>query len=363
MRAHARFFSRLQYYIFRIPIFKRTLIANSTIILIGAICGTIITRKLTLLGDFKLILLFASLGIGLSLLVNYWVIKTTAQPIHQLRHTLEQVKEGQVAIPETVVMRADPDIHQLVEAINSMLIRLDRHTRQLRALSERAINAQEEERKRIARGLHDDTAQAISTLIIQLERLENLSLEHPEQVPVKLALARQLATRMLEDLRKNMWDLRPSILDDLGLVPAIRWYVGDHLQESGILVNLDGLSDGIRLPAHLETMLFRVIQEAVSNILRHSSAKTVAIRLKQVRSSVCLEVEDNGRGFDVEQASGEAVTRKQLGLLGIQERAALAGGEVKINSSPGRGTSLLVCVPKGGIFEDSTAVEEAFVAQ
>jgi two-component system sensor histidine kinase UhpB len=237
---------------------------------IGAVCGTIITASY-LIGDLNLILLFASLGICLTLLVNYWLAKTASQPLLQLRKTVEQAQEGQTALPETVPMRSDPDVHQLVEAINSMLARLDLRTRQLRALSERAIYAQEEERKRIARGLHDETAQSISTLIIHVERLENQLPGDALDLRSRLADERRLAIQMLDNLRENIWDLRPAILDDLGLIPAIRWYARAHLEKAGIQVKLAEPGEKLHLPSHLETMLFRVTQEAVSNILRHST--------------------------------------------------------------------------------------------
>jgi two-component system sensor histidine kinase UhpB len=345
MAAASQLFDSLQHKIFGLPVFTRTLLANSLVIVTGAVCGTIITRQLTLIGNFKLILLFASLGIGLTLLVNYWVVKTASRPLLQLRQTVGQVTEGLSSLPETLPMRSDPDVHLLVEAINSMLSRLDRRTRQLRALSERAINAQEEERKRIARGLHDETAQSISTLIIQLERLEDQLPVGSQDLRSRLAEARRLANDLLENLREIIWNLRPAILDDLGLVPAIRWYARAHLEKAGIKVQLAGISEKLHLPSHLEIILFRVIQEAVSNILSHSDARMVTIRLRYINSDICLEVEDDGCGFDVEQTASEAVMRKQLGLLGIQERASLVGGEVRVSSTPGVGTRLIVRVP------------------
>jgi len=242
-------------------------------------------------------------------------------------------------------MKSDPDIHRLVRAMNSMLERLDRRTNQWRALSERAINAQEEERKRIARGLHDDTAQTISTLIIYLERLEAASYEDPREYQSRLSEIRRMATGMLEDLRKNIWDLRPTILDDLGLLPAIRWYAQSNLEKAGLKIQFDFKNENLRLSPPLETMMFRISQEAVNNILHHANASIVKISLWNDRSKIYFEVEDDGQGFDVERISGEAVARKQLGLLGIQERVSLVGGDVQIISSPGQGTRLQVRTP------------------
>jgi two-component system sensor histidine kinase UhpB len=122
----------------------------------------------------------------------------------------------------------DPEIHRLVVAINSMLSRLELRTLELQAISERAIIAQEEERVRIARGLHDETAQSISMMIIRLEQIEKQLPEGNDSLQQHIGEVGELASRLVEDLRKVIWDLRPSILDDLGLIPAIRWYAHTH---------------------------------------------------------------------------------------------------------------------------------------
>jgi two-component system sensor histidine kinase UhpB len=337
--------SYLRQKLFSVSIFQRVLIGNSIVIIIGAIGGTLLTRHLAMLGNINLILLFSSVGIILTLMVNYWIIKTALHPLQELRLAVAQLKDRQTPLRESIVMHADPVISQLVVTIDSMLERLDKRTLQLRALSERDINAQEEERRRIARALHDDTSQSVSMLIIQLERLENTLPMDQGDLHARLTGIRQLAMTLLEDLRKNIWDLRPTILDDLGLVPAIRWYARFKLKEVGISVEFEMFNEATRLRPHLETMLFRITQEAVNNILRHADAENVMIRLQQENDQICLEIEDDGRGFDVGTTAGQAVSRKQLGLLGIQERASLVGGEVQIASSPGLGTRVRVYVP------------------
>ena len=155
-----------------------------------------------------------------------------------------------------------------------------------------------------------------------------------------------MATDMLEDLRKNIWDLRPTILDDLGLVPAIRWYAQTDLEKAGINVQFDFQSDNIRLSPHLETMLFRVSQEAVNNILRHANASKVKLHLWSDQSKICLEVEDDGRGFDVERTTGEASRKKAAWIVRNSRNVSLLWEErLKISSSPGQGTRLQVYAP------------------
>ncbi len=339
------FVSSLRIRFLSLSLFNRVLIGNSIVIVIGAIGGTLLTRYLTLVGNLGLILFFSTLGILLTLLVNYAIIRSALRPLEKVRKMVEQIETRNPRIPGAVMRETDADTKRLVAAINAMIGRLERHTRQMRALSERAINAQEEERKRIARGLHDDTAQALAMLIINLERLEDTLPEDSRAITSRLSAARRLASQILEDLRKIIYDLRPTLLDDLGLVPAIRWCSQSSLEAAGIQVQFNTPDETLRLPPHLETTLFRVTQEVMSNVLRHAHAKNVFVRLELKDERVSLEVEDDGQGFDLEQAQDKAITGKRLGLLGIRERLALVNGEVQVQSRPGRGTRLQVWVP------------------
>ncbi len=343
------FFSSLQHRLSRLPILNRLVLGNSIVIVGGAIAGTLLTRHLAQSPtptDLWLILLFSAVGILLSLVVNYWLVRATLRPLHELSEMVNRVKARRADTSVPLTVDTDPDIGRLAAAISSMLDRLEGRTLQLRALSERAINAQEEERKRIARHLHDDTSQALSSLIISLERLENTATaEASTHLKDRLAAARQLATRTLEDLRKTIYGLRPTLLDDLGLVPAIRWYARSNLEEIGVQVEFETPDEAVRLPSQLETLLFRIAQEAINNIVHHADAKSVSISLTRDNGNVCLRVEDDGRGFDVAKITGQALRLRRLGLLGIQERADLVGGEVTLDSAPGRGTRLQVSMP------------------
>lgn len=346
METFSRLLARYRQLTRRVSMFNRVLIGNSVIIIFGAIAGTIMTRQLTLFGNVWLILLFSAVGILITLLVNRMIIRTALHPLHELGHALEQVNSGQIHIPDSLKSYGDPDIQRLIVTIESMLKRLAHRTSELQAISERAINAQEEERVRIARSLHDDTAQSISMLIIHLERLGNMIPAGAPDVAHHVEDAQKVATKLLENLRKVIWDLRPSILDDLGLLAAIRWFARTNLEAAGITVEFRDGSEAVRLPSHLETMLFRITQEAVSNIIRHAGAQKVSVHLWAEEANVCLEIKDDGRGFDIEKTVGGALYRKQLGLLGIQERVSLVGGEMKLESIRGSGTRLQVRVPR-----------------
>ncbi len=135
------------------------------------------------------------------------------------------------------------------------------------------------------------------------------------------------------------------MLDDLGLFSAIRWFARTNLEKAGVKVDFSSASEVNRLPPYLETMLFRIAQEAISNILRHAKASQVFIRLWTEEEQVWLEIKDDGCGFDIEKITAGVVNHEQLGLLGIQERASLVHGEVKIASSPESGTCLQVHIP------------------
>jgi two-component system sensor histidine kinase UhpB len=348
MRAYEILRQRFSERLRRLPILNQLLIGNSLVIIVGAIGGTLLTRYLAYLpteANIWLILLFATLGISLSLLVNYWIVKTTLRPLHELSELVDRVQAGPIErerLPEDL----DPNLSRLAAAINSMLDRLDERTQQMRALTERAINAHEEERKRIARQLHDDTAQSLSILIVNLERLDGLIPPDQPDVQTRLLAARELATRTLKDLRQTAYDLRPTMLDDLGLAPAIRWFARSRLEEAGVHVRLDIANEAAhRLPPQLETTLYRIAQEAITNIVRHADATLATIHLTRENSHICLRIEDDGYGFDVVQTPHQAVHLQHFGLLGMRERAELVGGAVTLASQPGRGTCLEVTLP------------------
>lgn len=343
--------TRLRQRLEHVSIFNRVLLGNSVVIVVGAIAGTLLTRQLAFQADLGLIVLFASIGILLSLLVNYLILHSALRPLRDLSVMVDRVQTGNAEQVNLLIRDADPDTGRLAAAIQSMCVRLEEHTRQLRALTERSVTAQEDERKRIARNLHDDTAQALTTLIISLERMENTLPEASSELRPRLQAARALATRTLEDLRKLVHGLRPTMLDDLGLVPAIRWYARSQLEDSGIQMQMRAFEDTTRLPALVETVLFRIAQEAINNILRHAHARHVSIDLRRDPGEAILRVEDDGCGFDVGRSSLQAVAERRLGLLGIQERVELFGGDLMVDSSEGGGTRLTARVPLAGAGE------------
>lgn len=210
----------------------------------------------------------------------------------------------------------------------------------------RVLQAQEEERKRLARELHDDTAQSLSTLLINLDLLESIipDAEHSAGLRAGLERLRGLTKRTLDNVRALSHDLRPTILDDFGLVAALQWYADEYRRTFGVPVEMHLEQPTGQLAPEVELTLFRIAQEALTNSGKYAEADTVLLSLSFSNSAAELIVEDRGKGFDLQHLTGP--TREGgLGLFGMQERAELLGGTLKIESSPGNGTQVSATVP------------------
>lgn len=211
----------------------------------------------------------------------------------------------------------------------------------LNLLSSLAITAQEEERRRLARELHDDTAQALASVLVHLRVLERT--DDPAQFRDRLGDFRLLVQRALDDVRRMALDLRPSTLDDLGLVPALESVLRETGERWGLRTafSCQGLSR--RLSPRAELMVYRIVQEALNNIVKHANATEVSVNAGQTNGTLTVTVRDNGRGFDV--AGALASRERGLGLFGMEERAALAGGSVRVQSDLGSGTVVTAIIP------------------
>ena len=340
--------TRLRERLSRLSLFQRIAIGNACIIIFGAVIGTLVTRHLAQQAtDWWLVSLFAGGGVFLSLFINFWIVSAALRPLHDLGKLTKRLKSGDTSTDSLGLRNPDPYTSHMAETLQSLFLALEERNRELHALSERAINAQEEERYAIAQSLHDDTGQALSMLIIHLDRINERIQPGQKELKKQVADARELAANSLTELRRILSGLRPAILDDLGLVTSIRWFVRSSLEQAGIPVVVKAPSVPLDLSPAVTTTLFRIVQEAVNNIIRHANAKSVSIVLQLSDGYVRLLVEDDGRGFDPQNASRDAVELQKLGLLGIRERAELLGGEVQIESAPQKGTRLRVSIPLG----------------
>jgi two-component system sensor histidine kinase UhpB len=332
----------------RLSLFQRIAIGNAFIIVLGAVLGTLVTRHLAQqAADWWLILLFAAGGVALSLVVNFYIVSMALRPLRDLGRLAKHLLSGDPSANTSMLKNPDPYTSRMAQTLQSLVTQLEERNRELRALSERAINAQEEERRAIAQSLHDDTGQALSMLVIDLDRMDERISPRQKELKKQVSEARSLAANSLGELRRILSGLRPAILDDLGLVPAIRWFARDCLEKEGIHVVFKAPGAPLKLPSAVATTLFRVVQEAINNIVRHADAKSVTIVLQPNGETVRLRVEDDGRGFNPGRASRDAVELQHLGLLGIRERAELLGGSVQIESAPESGTRVEVSIPLG----------------
>jgi PAS domain S-box-containing protein len=211
------------------------------------------------------------------------------------------------------------------------------HTEQLRTLSRRVLEVQETERRRVANELHDELGQSLTAIKINLQAQQHFRDEPPEKLNVE-------NIRIVEDallqVRRLALALRPSILDDLGLVPALRWLAEQTEARSGLEVRFQQAVEQGRFANDIETACFRIVQEALTNIIRHAEAQHVDIDLRQDADVMVLTVRDDGRGFDPAARRASAVAGNSVGLLGMQERAMLIGAQLDIRSRPGQGTTV-----------------------
>jgi two-component system sensor histidine kinase UhpB len=236
----------------------------------------------------------------------------------------------------------EPQADQLARTFNMMLEAIDDANRQR---ATQIINAQEEERKRVARELHDETSQVLTSLLISLAVLEE-SITSPEARD-RITETRRLAHQTLRAIRNLSLDLRPSALDDLGLLPALRWYIKEYQQKFSLTVNFQANGLKERLPAEIETVVYRIVQEALTNVARHALAQTVELQIKGDASTIEVTIRDDGKGFEIEryQQTLEPGQEHGWGLVGMHERANLLGGTLQITSKPGKGTTISASVP------------------
>ncbi len=328
----------------RLPLLLKILLANSALVAFGAVAGTLVTvwHVQTFPDDphYELIVLFGAAGLALSFVVNYGVLRLALTPLDRLQAAVDRVRQGDLETRVEAGRLDDDRFTRLAETFNQMLATVAAATQELRRLSQRILEAQEDERQRVARELHDQSAQSLTLMLVRLRLLERSA--DAAQARQQVQELRQLTAQALEEIRRIALELRPKILEDLGLGEALAWRV-DELNASGAVhasLQIAGLDH--RLPKDLELVLYRVAQEALTNIARHAEARNARLVLEQADGAVALSIEDDGAGFDADAALAHP---RGLGLSGMRERLRLVGGTLRITSTPGRGTCLRATVP------------------
>ncbi len=310
------------------------------------------------------IIALTSFGFLAALLVAWVTTRHVVKPTEELMAVAQRMAGGD--LESSIRISAQDEVGKLAESIDTMRQKLKaaherieetnrelesqvwERTARLGEVLKKVISVQEEERHRLARELHDETAQTLGALSIALDRArEGLEDTPPSQTMDRIVEAKDIATRLLEETRRLILDLRPMVLDDLGLGPAIRWYAETHLEERRVEVSVEIDPRAARIPKHVEVSLFRVVQEAVSNLARHAQAQHAHIRLTCPDSMVSVVIADDGAGFDVERVLGPGAPIESVGLLGMQERVRLLNGKLDIHSRIGGGTIVAVEIPIG----------------
>jgi len=307
------------------------------------------------------LILTIAVGFLAALVVAWITTRHVVKPTEQLTAAAGRMARGDLATP--IAVRAEDEVGELAESLEAMRQRMraaqdaiEQTNRELEArvaertarlgeLLHQTINAQEDERRRLARELHDETAQTLAALSIALDRARDEADGDASRSLSHIRAAREIAGRLLAETRQLILGLRPTVLDDMGLLPAIRWYAESTLSDQGVEVTIDveGLPD--RFPAAIEVTLFRIVQEAITNVAKHAHAGHVRIHLGLLDGAVRITVADDGRGFDVPKALESGSGAQSVGLLGMLERVRLLNGSMEIQSSPGVGSTVRVDAP------------------
>jgi two-component system sensor histidine kinase UhpB len=277
--------------------------------------------------------LILALAIVLTLCTNLWMLQRRFRPLESLIDQIEAIDPAEPTPLE--LRRSDPveEIDRLASSFHNLLERIEDERRRSGQL---AMRAQEEERRRLARDLHDEVNQALTAILLRLEALAQET--PPERAPEVIELKR-LVNQAMDELLNLARQLRPSALDDHGLVAALETQMKRFSARTGIEARLDTGGDPDALADVIQTAIYRVAQEALTNVTRHAGATVVELVVAQTNGEVELRVSDDGRGFD------PAARGRGLGLVGMAERARLVGGELDVRSAPGGGTTITLRVP------------------
>jgi two-component system sensor histidine kinase UhpB len=284
--------------------------------------------------DQRWAFLLLALTIVLVLLVNMMMLRRRFLPLERLIATIEAIDP---AAPGELTLPSDPqeaeEVGRLAASFRRMLVRIEDERRRSGSL---VLRAQEEERRRLARDLHDEVNQALTAILL---RLEALSQAAPPELGEELGELKRLVNQAMNELLQLARQLRPTALDDHGLVPAMASQVRRFAAQTGIKTDLKSTGESSHLAPDEEIAVYRIAQEALANIARHADATAVEVDLRSRADGVELTVRDDGRGFETGRPT------RGLGLGGMAERARLVGGELTIESRPGVGTELSLRVP------------------
>lgn len=328
-----------------VPLFYKILIANGLIVIGAVIAGTAATAQLVRAqpnsSTLELVGFLIAAGVVVTVLVNAIILRVALSPLAHLAETATRIQQGELDARAPHSPVADRDLDHLTWTFNGMLDSLAMYRRRLREIAARALDAEEAERKRIAQELHDETAQTLAALLIQLRLARGAA--DDEARDAMLDDVKRGISSALEGVRRFARGLRPPALDELGLVAAIESHTRMLQEAVGLQIEVDADPIGGLLTPEAELALYRIIQESLSNALRHASATHATVTIRRQQGEITATVEDDGRGFSVAQAM--AGPHGGLGLFGMKERAGYIGGQLDIQSEPGVGTRVEIVIP------------------
>jgi two-component system sensor histidine kinase UhpB len=312
---------------------RRALFSQVVAVNVALICAASLAAGLLTgldLEDSEKVVAVIAVAAVLGLLANLVLLRARFTPLERLIEDMEKVdlSRPRANIPSSIDGRGDTAEVERIEL--AYLRMLDRLEAERRRSSSAALRAQEEERARVARDLHDEVNQALTGVLLRLEAARETA---PPQLKSELAETRALANQAMEELLSLARQLRPTALDDLGLKAAIASQV-EEIGRSGVEAGFSAEGDFSDLDDDVQLVVYRVAQEALSNAVRHGDAGSIAVRLQRTEDDVELRVSDDGRGFSFADAE------RGLGITGMRERALLVDGEVEIHSRPGEGTTV-----------------------
>lgn len=252
--------------------------------------------------------------------------------------------EKTVRKAENLVSQVGVVLDFLLGSLNDLSSQME-DLQQKRQLGIRIIQAQEEERKRVAREIHDGPAQSIANVVFRAEYAERLMETDARSAKEELKNLKTQVRHTLHDIRKIIFDLRPMTLDDLGLIPTLRRFTDKYIESTDIKVDLMVIGSERRLPQSVEVTVFRIIQEALNNVHKHSKSRNAKIKIEFQHGHLNFVIEDYGVGFNLDKVMETSSERESYGLLSLTERADLIGGQLRIITAPGEGTKILAKIP------------------
>lgn len=320
---------------------QKTLIANCAVVAAVAVAGALAVRHLSGHAAIVAYVLLVIGGLAATAVVNVTLSWRAWGHLSELSSAMESVHKGELQ-QRVRVDAVDPELHRLTVSFNDMCARLEDESRQY---ANKLLSSIEDERRRIGRELHDETSQTLAATLVILNLAEK-ALESGDLPGAheRVANSKELIGHSIDEIRLLVHDLRPVMLDDIGLAPTLRWYIQSHLKDVGPTIVTDFEGTTSRLPGEVETALYRITQEMLANAVQHAAATKIVVRLETRPGYADLAVIDNGHGFDPDAAL-HSTDRRGLGLLSIKERVELVGGTVNIESTVGRGTRVYVVIP------------------